>query len=169
VVTACLLHDMGNIIKFKLNVPEFLQPEGLKYWEGVRQEFKDKYKGDEHVATIEIAKEIGVSDSVIKLIQAISFLRAHENVTTEDFSRKITAYSDDRVTPHSVVSLEDRLADLRRRYNHKGGDTRERRNFEESMREVEKQIFAKCKIKPEDITDTSVAPIIEELKTFVVK
>jgi len=30
IVSACLLHDMGNIIKFNLSLfPQFLEPEGL--------------------------------------------------------------------------------------------------------------------------------------------
>jgi len=37
IVTACLLHDMGNILKFDLTrFPEFLQPEGLDYWQQVQ-------------------------------------------------------------------------------------------------------------------------------------
>ena len=35
--------------------------------------------------------------------------------------------------------------------------------------QIEKQIFSKCKIKPEDITDETVKPVIEELKNFVIK
>jgi HD domain len=170
VIAACLLHDMGNIIKFKFNVPEFLAPEGLEYWEKVQKEFRNKYNTDSpSVATNEIVKEIGVSDKVFNCINTISFLGAKENVETNDFNRKISAYSDDRVTPYGVVSLEERLADLRNRYDYRGGDTPERRNFEESIRQVEKQIFVKCKIKPEDITDEAVAPIIEKLKDFVIK
>jgi hypothetical protein len=35
-------------------------------------------------------------------------------------------------------------------------------------KEIEKQIFAKCKIKPEDINDESVEPIISKLRNFVI-
>ena len=34
--------------------------------------------------------------------------------------------------------------------------------------EIEKQIFSKCKIKPEDINDQTVAPIISKLRDFVI-
>src|SRR3954452_25294278 len=57
VVIACLFHDMGNIIKSDLSYfPEFVQPEGLEYWEKVKQEYIQKYGSDENAATKEIAK-----------------------------------------------------------------------------------------------------------------
>ncbi len=170
IVSACLLHDMGNIIKFNLTkFPEFLQPEGLEYWQKVQQEYFEKYGEDEHVATNMIAKEIGVSDKTIELINAIGFFNAGETAKGDDYDKKITAYCDDRVNPFGIVSLEDRLADLRSRYAHKGGDTPERRAFEAGLRAIEPQVFAKCKIKPEDINDETVAPIISKLRDFVVK
>ena len=44
IIVACLLHDMGNIIKFNLDYfPEFLEPEGLEYWQYVQNEFIEKY------------------------------------------------------------------------------------------------------------------------------
>jgi hypothetical protein len=48
------------------------------------------------------------------------------------------------------------------------GTPEERDRLVACGQEIEKQIFAKCKIKPEDITDASVAPIIEELRNFVI-
>src|SRR5436305_1624080 len=69
VVEACLLHDMGNIIKFNLSkspqFPSFLEPEGLKYWQAVKDDYLQKYQTeDEHQATLAIAKEIGASAKV---------------------------------------------------------------------------------------------------------
>ena len=169
IVTACLLHDMGNIIKFKFYVmPEVFMPEGLEYWRGVQDQYIKKYGNDEHVAAIKIAKEVGVNERVIELINSISFLGAPLQVINEDFSKKIVEYSDKRVEPKGLVSLEKRLMDLRKRYAEHGGDTPERRAFEKAVHSIEEQIFAKCKIKPEDITDITVAPIISKLKDFVI-
>ena len=51
IVTACLLHDMGNIIKFNLNYfPELIKPEGIEYWQKVQNEYKKKYGNDESIA-----------------------------------------------------------------------------------------------------------------------
>lgn len=170
IVTACLLHDMGNILKFKLgSLPQFLEPEGLEFWEKVKDEYRIKYGDNEHVATNKIAEEIHVSAEILKLINAISFLGAAETASGENFGNKIVEYGDSRVDPFGVVSLEDRIVDLRKRYAHKGGDTPERQAYENAARQIEKQIFSKCTLKPEDITDESVAPIISELRNFVIK
>ena len=39
----------------------------------------------------------------------------------------------------------------------------------QSLFAIEKQIFAKCKIKPEYITNETVAPIISELRNFMIE
>ena len=170
IITACLLHDMGNIIKFKLNYfPEFNKPEGIEYWQNVQNEYIKKYGNDEHHVAKEIASEIGVSERVLELINAISFLGASHNVLSEDFGKKVVDYCDNRVSPFGVVSGEQRFMDLRKRYTNHGGDTPERQAFEKALRQIEKQIFSKCKIKPEDINDEAIAPIIEELRNFVIR
>lgn len=170
IVTACLLHDMGNILKFKLDVfPEFNEPQGLEYWQKVKDEFREKYGEDEHEATTKIAQELQVSDKVLELMDTISFFGVQNYVLDEDFSHKIPEYCDDRVDPFGVVVLEERFMDQRKRYAHHGGDIHERFAFENAVRQMEKQIFVKCKIKPEDINNETVAPVISELKNFVIK
>ena len=116
IITACLLHDMGNIIKFKLEIwPQFLEPEGLKYWQNVQSEFKNKYGNNEYLAHGKIANEIGINNRVLEIINAISFLGGTGNASSEDFGKKIAHYCDDRVSPFSVVSLKQRFTDLRKK------------------------------------------------------
>ena len=172
IVTACLLHDMGNIIKFELGkIPEFLEPEGVEYWQTVKEEYLKKYGANEYEASIKISEELGVSPRVIELIKSISFLGVSKTAEENDYAKKIVEYGDDRVNPFGIVSLEDRLTDLRTRYAHRdkerGNNFRE--VFESSMRQIEKQIFAKCKIKPEDINDETVKPITSSLRGFMIK
>src|SRR3954471_17109842 len=72
VITACLFHDMGNIIKSDLSYfPEFTKPEGIVYWGKVKQDYIRKYGRDEHTATIAIAKEIGLPEKVMNCLDAI--------------------------------------------------------------------------------------------------
>src|SRR3989338_7200834 len=83
VVVACLFHDMGNIVKFQLgDIPEFLEPEGLAYWEGVKAEFIEKYGREQHAANETIAREIGLSEDVISCILAINFSKIGEVVAS---------------------------------------------------------------------------------------
>lgn len=176
VITTCLLHDMGNIIKFTLEYfPEFLEPLGFEYWKKVQNDYKEKYGNNEHEATIVIAEELGTSERVIDLINCISFKKAPDNARIDDIARKVVAYADMRVMPDGVTSLAHRCEDLRARYQEKGSvnlDTRKLANdngrisFEQSLIKIEKQIFAHTSLAPEDIIEESTLPYIEKLKTF---
>jgi len=171
IITACLLHDMGNIIKSDLvTFPEFLEPEGLDYWQKVKNEYVERYDPDEHVAVIIIAKKIGVSELVLNLINSIGFRKIINNVSSgTDFMTKISAYSDMRVGPYGAISLPDRLTDLAKRYASKSLlDSEEIKEIHKSFYEMEKQIFTKCKIKPEDINDETIKPFISSLRNFVI-
>ncbi len=170
VISVCLLHDMGNIIKFDLDLfPEFLEPEGRDYWKKVQDEYFEKYGRDEHTATIEIAKEIGANDRILELLNSVGFSNADENFQSEDFNKKIAAYSDMRAEPHGIVSLEDRLDDGHKRFKiHKPGFSDENffQEMGEYLRKIEKQIFENTSIKPSDITDEKVKNYVESLKDF---
>ncbi len=173
IVTAALLHDMGNIIKFDLSQSKnLLNTEiDLEHWRKVQKEFWEKYGHDEHKAHIMIGKEIGVSDRVLELIDCINFDKAKENAEGEDLGKKIIEYSDDRVSPLGVVTLEERLGDLRSRYEYKfqkSGDEEKRLRFENAVRDMEKQIFSLCNIKPEDINNQTVEKEIKLLKKYII-
>lgn len=166
IIMACLLHDMGNIIKFDLNKTSalFNRSINLGHWQKVKAEFIKKYGANEHHATILIAHELKLDQRQIDLIGCIGFYEAPLNAQDHDFGKKIVQYSDDRVTPHGVVGLEHRLQDLRKRYDNHQQDTAVRGNFENALREMEKQIFSRCKIKPEEITEERVREKFEEFK-----
>jgi hypothetical protein len=172
VVTACLLHDMGNIIKFNLQTfPQFLQPEGIEYWQDVQEWYVDRYGQDEHEANVLIASELGVSERIKDLIRAIGFASSKEDVATGDVAKMICEYGDCRVTPFGVVLLEDRLQDLERRYAPlypSEEDARMRQEFREYTRLLEQRIFADCQLKPEDITEEKVQNVIPTLKNWVI-
>ncbi|MES2930901.1 MAG: HD domain-containing protein [Patescibacteria group bacterium] len=168
IVTACLFHDMGNIIKFKLGYfPEFLEPEGLDYWETVKREYIEKYGENEHIATIAIAREFGIGADIIKNMEAIEFSNWCAVNVDENWSQKICTYADARVGVTGIISLEERLEDGERRYKGIHEDMDAKRLFlQNCMRTIEKEISSRMKIAPEDITDESISPYIEELKNF---
>lgn len=172
VVKACLVHDMGNIIKFDLTYfPEFVEPEGLEYWQTVKNEYISKYGTDEHKATMDIAKEINLPENVMDCLHNIGFSKSTKNADSVSFENKIAAYSDMRVSPHGVISMEERIDEGNKRYKGKVGHSIGSDNFftlSDSLRTMEAQIFEKVSIKPEDITDEKVNDIIEELKNITI-
>lgn len=179
-VKACLLHDMGNIIKFDLTIfLEFLEPEGIDYWRKVKDEFIDQYGEDEHVATYSIMKELGVSEKVERLVKASGFSKAESLYKSENFAEKIVFYSDARVTPHGIGTLSQRLEDGTKRYvknqQSKGVKTEQGRKnakwdldlfnrLSEFVRKLEVQIFSESNINPEDINNDTVEKVIPKLR-----
>lgn len=173
ILSACLLHDMGNIIKFDLSLfPHFLEPEGLEYWQSIQSDFIDRYGSDEHTATFEICRELGVSDRVQELVEGVGFSQAEERYNDPDLNKKICMYCDHRVTPNGVVSLEHRIDEGLKRFmiNKKIKDTPE--NYKKRIelarfaKKVEDQIFTVNELIPSDITDEAIEPYIKKLSDF---
>ncbi|MBC7981682.1 HD domain-containing protein [Candidatus Parcubacteria bacterium] len=170
VVWVSLLHDMGNIIKFDLSYfPEFLQPEGLEYWQNVKDEYIQKYGPEEHVATEMICEELGLSDIQKSYLNLVGFSKTKKALAGDLLEQKICCYADMRVGPHGVLTVEDRLADGRKRYEGRKDKAVASEQFEEyasALRELENQIFSQTTILPIDITDQSIEPIIGELRSL---
>ena len=171
-IVACLLHDMGNVVKFNLNYfPEFNEPEGLEYWQNVQNEFCGKYGIKDHEATVKIMEEIGIKQHIVSVVGGMNFLHFCKFRDGDDFTSKILNYADNRVSPFGVVSYDERMEEARNRYEHRPDFSvgSERDKLYSCGKDIEQQIFSKCKIKPEDITDESVAPIISSLQDFVIE
>jgi len=165
VTTALLLHDMGNILKFKLDVfPEALKPEGKEYWQVVKDSFTDKYGGQVHLATEAIARELGVSDRVIQMIKAISFNRAKSNFESDDLAAKICTYADMRVAPHGLVSLNERLEDGRKRYQLKGSAAGFSYAMDSYLQKIEQQLVDKSSYRPETTTNELISELLPTLR-----
>lgn len=175
-ITSGLLHDMGNIIKFDLDrFPAFVEPQGKEYWEDVQKEYFEKYGRDEHKATQAILKELNVNQKVIDIDEQMIFGLLCENKNKENWELKLLHYADMRTGPFGILSYEDRMEDARKRYANVPNDELTRYREKERIqllscgKDIERQIFEHCKIKPEDINDESVAPIIEKLKEYMIK
>ncbi len=172
IVTSCLLHDMGNILKFDLTFfPEFAQPEGLEYWQKVKNNFGKKYGENEYIATQNIIKEISSSENVLENSSKTGFSKALLVLESENFSWMICCYADMRVGPHGILSLRERTEDGKKRHKRNNSAGKKNSNFEEviiALEKIEKIIFENSDIKPEDINDESVKGEIDFLKSFVI-
>lgn len=174
-ITACLLHDMGNIIKFNLSLyPQFLEPEGLEYWQRVKAKFIATYGKDEHKATLAIARELGINKRAIEILTSIGFSNALKVSKSGDLSKLIACYSDQRVTPRGVTSLVQRMQEGRDRFRiNKKIKNSERKKYQKkieimatALQKMEKRIFAQVTIGPDEITNESIKAIQKELRRF---
>lgn len=173
IITCCLLHDMGNILKINFDAP--LSQETLTLAERssgkkIKNEFQKKYGPDEHVATLKIVKELEVNRSVQDIIEAICFTKITDDQFLEHpLEHLICEYADMRVDPYGITTLDKRLEDLEKRYKGRFPTKKHQENrkkFARVMREVEKKIFADIDFEPEMITNQSLNDTIENLKSF---
>ncbi len=168
-ILSCLFHDMGNIIKFNLNYfPKHNEPEDIDYWQKVKDSFIIKYGHNEHKASKEISKEIGLSSNIIEIIDSIDPKNIEKLAIGDDFVKKICIYADNRVTPFGVVSAEERSLEAKERYKnhpHAFGED-ERSVFMENLLLIEKQIFSHSNIKSENINNNSIEKYLEKLEDF---
>lgn len=171
VVLACLLHDMGNIIKADLSLfPDALEPEGSEYWEQIKREYINTYGSSEHVAALAIAREIGVSDKVIALIDGIGFSKLEETRARGSFELKIVEYSDCRVSPRGITSMARRLEDARERYADKFDHVPQSKErflqLLDAAHDIEMEIFSHTDIRSDELTEEALAATIEELREY---
>lgn len=171
IITADLLHDMGNIIKFDLTLfPQYLEPEGYDFWRKVQLDFIERYGTDEHEATYEIAKELKASPRSLDILRAIGSSKLKHRLRDNDYSKKIANYTDSRVTPSGVVSVKMRIADVKKRGVKKSKNQRVRSMAKpetaENYLKLQQQLQKYCQADIEKITDETISVIMEELKFF---
>ncbi len=170
IVSACLLHDLGNILKFDFTLfPKEFEPEGVLYWQEVREDFARKYGENVDEATYAIAKEIGVNGKTFECLQSIGFSKICTNAKIADFSLEVPSYSDMRVSPFGVTSLLERLEEAHKRYKnrkHAIGDENIYEKNRACIQQMEKDIFSKTIITPESVIEDNVYPLLESLKKF---
>ena len=123
------------------------------------------------MATIEIMKELDIDSKVIDLVNSIGFRHIPHIIEDQDIPRMITEYGDLRVDPFGVVTLDKRLDDLARRYNHHYStpvDIARREKHFNLAREIEHILIENSDADPSQITDSQVNDRISVLKDFEV-
>ncbi|EKD79763.1 MAG: hypothetical protein ACD_40C00320G0004 [uncultured bacterium] len=169
VTKLCLLHDLGNIVKFDLqdNIDrsKFGQIENLKYWQGVQRAVWEKYGKNAHEATIGMLVEARLTEFVpfIKEEERLYFAEAREEMLDKASTEAIILlYGDCRVTPSGVVSYRERVNDLQDRYGARNTTWYDWTFwFEEWM---QKQVS----IDLNSITEDGVKTLFDELLTYTI-
>lgn len=164
VTSLCLVHDMGNIVKFDLrggiDRSKFGRIENLEYWQRTQREYWDKYGKDALAVTNGILKDAGLPqfESYINEEEALYFAEAREEqLASARVESIILMYADCRVTPSGVVGYRERVNDLKDRYG-----TRSETWYDWTFW-FEKWIQKQVSINLEEITESSVEPLFDEL------
>lgn len=164
IIRVSLLHDIGNILK----IPEDFSDD--KEFKKIRKKYFDIYGTNEHELNLEIAKNEGLTEKEILILDGKRSRKNEETLKSNSYERKICAYCDQRVAPDGVVSIKERLGDCKTRYKDKPlsvwANEKKANYMIECSLAIEKQVMENCKLNPEDINDNSIKKYIEQLKKY---
>ena len=163
-IKLCLVHDMGNIVKFDLS-PEkaktFGEIENLGVWQEIQKKYIDKYGSDAHEATKAILADANLSffNPLIDEEAKLYFMEAKESeLKKSKLSSIILMYADCRVTPKGITSYRERIDDLKTRYGGSSSPT-----WYEWTYWFDEWITKQVTIDPKNITDEVARPLFDEL------
>jgi hypothetical protein len=173
IITTMLIHDIGNIAKMDFNTYEVLPEEkkDMAYWQGVQKEFIKKYGADDHIATFNIASELGLKPRILWLVINKIFIHNEMIAASDDYELKICAYSDQRTGPNGIMPLKDRFDELRRRYGNKPGASINHPRVKyliESAFEIERQILKFVSLRSFYNLNQKIPSIMDELSRYVI-
>ncbi|MFS8158652.1 MAG: hypothetical protein ACMG6E_00295, partial [Candidatus Roizmanbacteria bacterium] len=147
-------------------LPESFEPEGVDYWKKVQKDFRDKFGDDEYEATAQIAKEIGVGNKVLGLIESIGFKNSENVYFSGNLEKMICTYCDQRVSPDSIVSLDKRFEEGSKRFqSHHRVDEIFSNKMNRYLKDIEKEIYKNSTIDPGSINEPMVIPLLPILES----
>lgn len=171
-----LIHDIAKIIdfdldKFPIDFEKFshlltAKEKSHAFWKKAQKEFIEKYGGDEHKATLKIAKELGLKEKSIVLLDQMPEINLQNPIAENNWELKICWYSDFRIAPYGITSVKKRINDLIRRSKIKGCDVFEIKRLKGIRKyclDLEKQIQQKVTISLASIEQNLVQKVADKL------
>lgn len=117
-VQSALLHDLGNLVKFKRPFMGELESE-IELWESVQDQMIERYGVDAKTATHQMVADIGLENSVGKVLHDMDRLLGGDiGVMLE---AQIVEFADLCVSPEGIVGYHRRKLDLIDRYGETHG------------------------------------------------
>ncbi len=173
IVASCLLHDLGNILKFDFdNFPELLggEQKNIEYWRKVKKDMQKKYGFDEDIATRKMIRKLSINDKVKFIVENWGFKNFKRIYESNNLEWKICVYSDHRISPNGIVSLEENLREKRKRYSlNKKNASHLSKDFEmllQSAQKIEEFIANNWIQNLHKITNSDLAKLSEKISLF---
>lgn len=158
IVQACVFHDIAKPMTFDLaKQAQFgMTPEDIKKLGVLQEHLKSKFGTDEHRATVEICKEIGLGQTSVRLVDNLEWKYIPRLLEQNDFAALIPIYCDMRIGPNGIVTLDKRLNELKMRTNFGGFDAKNASSLEELIK-------TKVNIDVDLVTDEQINQLAENL------
>lgn len=117
IIQVCLLHDIAKPIDFDLSRQSAFisSPDEVAKLKKTQQRLKDTYGSHEHTATCTICKEVGLNTCALSLMKACEWKNMETLIKENKVEYMIPIYCDMRIGPVGILSLEERMQNLRSR------------------------------------------------------
>jgi len=118
IVKTLLLHDMGNILKYnfsRIDLFDEADRKNIEKYKIVQRDFEARYGSDPDIATLKIIKETSTDKRIENLCEQANWLNLKKYVSTNRWDVKICTYCDMRTGPFGLLTLTERIQDLKLR------------------------------------------------------
>lgn len=117
VIRACLFHDIAKPMKFDLTkqLKFGLSQTEVENIKSMKRELQEKYGDDEYTVARAICKDVGCSAETIKIMENLSWRAVPMLIEKQDMESLVLLYSDMRISPYGIMTLKQRLEDLKSR------------------------------------------------------
>ena len=150
----CLVHDLGNLVRIDFNKQFGPREEWLdiKLWSQIKVNTINKYGNDDDTVTAKMLEELGVAREISEIIFKKRFVNSIKIANSDNWLLKLLLYSDLRVLPTGIGTLQQRLDEVLGRRK----DLSKKDNISllcDACRKIERDIQKYVNISLESITD----------------
>ncbi len=163
VVAACLLHDIGNIMKMDFTSPwqrELMKDDydQIPQYQAFQDRARAHYGNSPDDVRAGLLKQAAIEPEVQTFIAASEGVFMPRMQAENEYAAMVYLYANNRVLPMRVGTLGERIADAKERYPGYY-DTPERKaiDYEQRLWEIETALQAHCSIPLNSITDSTIA------------
>lgn len=126
-IETMLLHDLGNLVKFDLSVTAplpLLSPQEIEKYRALQAEWHHKYGTVVDAVTVQLITELRLVNgpAMSQIILEHTDGTQASTVNHDDWMQKLCDYTDFRIAPQGLVTLQERFADLGKRYAGRAAD-----------------------------------------------
>lgn len=125
IIGTCLFHDIAKPIMFDLDKQAtFAQSaQELEEIKNLITSMRTTYGTDEHVATVSIFREIGLSEAAVRLVSNLEWEYIPRLLRERDIECLVPIYCDLRISPKGIQPMNDRLSEWKSRVQAEYADT----------------------------------------------
>jgi hypothetical protein len=116
VIKVALLHDLGNLIKFKRPFIGEIEKDA-ELWMDIQNKLREEFNDDVHQATMALARKAISDESILSELNLTGQTGSIEKFKTME--ARIIQLADMCVSPVGIVGPQERIGDLIERYGNK--------------------------------------------------